>query len=1130
MSSPHSSSINKKPNDNTVDIDTSGLKFQDSDDSDSNSDSDNNNNSKKHSPSSRTIDTSIASSPSINNSVERFGSDRGSDITDDDLESPHPFQMPTKFKSHSITSPQATSFSIRGPVNVGVGAHVTFPNLNSHPITLTTDTSINNNQFQATIPNQNQNIYSKSTQSPIVQEPTIIQGHDYIDDSRSLDINKTDEPNIIQGSTYNDGSKDDTGIIWTDPPAHNYISHPVTQIFPTSDPLVNANSVQESFPSSFNGANYNINIPRNDTTINNYKPTNYVSTPQKNHSKQSNFITNQLRYNNQQQQYVRSNLNGVGTYVPPDLLFEDDSDNEADLDYRSFMRNENTGLLDQNQGVSFNNAAEFISSAITKGITQFTSNLPNFVPENPVPTGAYSNPEVYRRPYINGSSSNYNNNGKTSYINGNSLGNIYESGDEQALDENEINIDSFLLRIYEYYLGKGLYAIILNAVCNLGIVVFMVFFSTFIGFCIDYSKFSNPDMKFIGEAVDFQKCSTDMQLIPKTLFILFCIAAIGKLFLIIKGVPKLLYIHKFYVEKLGVSEKRLQTLDWNDILERLRSIPRRLPGSVKVEELDAYVISNRIMRKENYMIALINKKVLDLKVPFLGNRSIITKSVELTLDYVFFKYIFDSKNQIRPEFLEADKRNVLISELRERIRRSFWLSLVLSPFIAIGLLIYFIFRYSEELHKNPSSLTARRYSPYAKWKFREFNELPHLFARRLNRSYENAVFYLNQFPNHKLAIICRFIAFVTGAFTTALVLLTMFEERLLNGVEVTRGLTVVFYIGLFGTIMAISRGAIPEEGDTNEPTIFLQEVVKETHYLPKEWEGHMHTQEVRDRFAEFFNLRILLFLQEVLSVFLIPYFLYFKWPDCSEDTIDFFRKFTEKSEHLGLVCSFATFDFSKHGNINYGVLPSPATIQPPASTTDANKPIIITGSNEPTPISSNFPNRRLNGARQLPKHVDSRLISNEGKMEQSFLNFKANNPNWVPNSDEGNKYLNAVVTFWNTNNKTPTYTTTGEHYAGGPSDSTSPIIMMGSQHLSPNELNAETAARELNGFNRRSSPKINTGQVNRNTNIVSPGIPNIVGNDGAVMLGELSGSKYLSKNQGFANRNNMFGSVYDDNI
>ena len=63
----------------------------------------------------------------------------------------------------------------------------------------------------------------------------------------------------------------------------------------------------------------------------------------------------------------------------------------------------------------------------------------------------------------------------------------------------------------------------------------------------------------------------------------------------------------------------------------------------------------------------------------------------------------------------------------------------------------------QEYHKNPSSVSGRSYTRFAQWKFREFNELPHLFTRRLNESYQYADDYISQFPNERVALIMRLV-------------------------------------------------------------------------------------------------------------------------------------------------------------------------------------------------------------------------------------------------------------------------------------------------------------------------------------------------------------------------------------
>lgn len=57
-------------------------------------------------------------------------------------------------------------------------------------------------------------------------------------------------------------------------------------------------------------------------------------------------------------------------------------------------------------------------------------------------------------------------------------------------------------------------------------------------------------------------------------------------------------------------------------------------------------------------------------------------------------------------------------------------NLALAPFLLIFLLIYFFLRNAERFYHSPSSLGARRWSPLASWRLREFNELPYYVQHR----------------------------------------------------------------------------------------------------------------------------------------------------------------------------------------------------------------------------------------------------------------------------------------------------------------------------------------------------------------------------------------------------------------
>jgi len=217
----------------------------------------------------------------------------------------------------------------------------------------------------------------------------------------------------------------------------------------------------------------------------------------------------------------------------------------------------------------------------------------------------------------------------------------------------------------------------------------------------------------------------------------------------------------------------------------------------------------------------------------------------------------------------------------------------------------------QEYQKNPSALSARAYTPLAEWKFREFNELDHLFRERLNMSYPFATRYIEQFPKVKTEQVARTVAFVAGAVVTVLAIVTLIDPELFLSFEITPDRTVLFYLGIFGTVWAAARGAMSDDNSVFDPEYALRNVIEYTHYQPDHWQGRLHSFDVKKDFSELYKIKIVIFLEEILSILFTPLILFTSLPRSSDQIIDFFREFTIHVDGLGYVCSFAVFDFKK---------------------------------------------------------------------------------------------------------------------------------------------------------------------------------------------------------------------------
>ncbi|KAL8684073.1 MAG: hypothetical protein Q9186_000104 [Xanthomendoza sp. 1 TL-2023] len=489
------------------------------------------------------------------------------------------------------------------------------------------------------------------------------------------------------------------------------------------------------------------------------------------------------------------------------------------------------------------------------------------------------------------------------------------------------DLDNFLRDVYEYFLGNGIWCILLSRLLNLLTLAFVVGFSTFLTSCIDFGKVRSSHKM---SEILIPKCTKNMSSTTNLLIWLFAFFWVGKSFQYLMDIRRLQHMHNFFRYLLDIPDTDIQTVSWQEIVKRLMALRdmnpatatgiterhRRFTGSQSKQRMDAHDIANRLMRRDNYFIAMFNKDVLDftLPLPFLRNRQLFSKTLEWNLSFCILDFVFDEHGQVRPLFLKDTHRRALSDGIRSRFLFAGFMNVICAPFIIIYFVMLYFFRYFNEYQKNPSQIGTRQYTPFAEWKFREFNELLHLFQRRTNMSYPFASRYIDQFPKDKTIQISRFVAFVTGALASILFLASVIDPELFLGFEITPDRTVLFYLGVFTTVWAIARGAVPEENLVFDPEFALKNVIDYTRYMPNEWRGRLHSDEVRSEFALLYRMKLVVFLEEILGIILTPFILWFSLPKCSDRLVDFFREFTVHVDGLGYVCSFAVFDFKTDPN------------------------------------------------------------------------------------------------------------------------------------------------------------------------------------------------------------------------
>ncbi len=98
-------------------------------------------------------------------------------------------------------------------------------------------------------------------------------------------------------------------------------------------------------------------------------------------------------------------------------------------------------------------------------------------------------------------------------------------------------------------------------------------------------------------------------------FLIFSLYWVWNLFSSLYAIRDGWEMRAFFQDQLSISEERLATMEWSAVVDTIVALQRTLRLCV-VKDLNALDIANRIMRSENYMIALVNKRLLDLRIPW----------------------------------------------------------------------------------------------------------------------------------------------------------------------------------------------------------------------------------------------------------------------------------------------------------------------------------------------------------------------------------------------------------------------------------------------------------------------------------------------------------------------------------
>ncbi|KAI6189676.1 Autophagy-related protein 9 [Aphelenchoides bicaudatus] len=475
------------------------------------------------------------------------------------------------------------------------------------------------------------------------------------------------------------------------------------------------------------------------------------------------------------------------------------------------------------------------------------------------------------------------------------------------------DIDQFFSLVYEFHQGNGLTCIALKNCFALFQFILVVFLSTFLLQCVDYDVlFNNKNTtssgqtiigkRHIGDAI-VPNCASHLNPIIVMSLLLAVIFWTAHLMRVGYKLLQLYEIQTFYHTVLEIKDSELSSTPWKDIVQRICKRQPQVHLIVNQEQITPLDIYQRILRYKNYMIAFVDHDILSLHidVPFLGKVSYLSSGLRLNLEWLLFWGPWKGF-ALKDEYKSSEHLEMMAENMRTTILLLGLANLLFFPFVFLYQILFSFFSYADIIRRDPGVLGSRKYSNYGRLRLRHYNELDHELNLRLNRSYEFAARYMDQFISPTMEIVAKTVAFTAGSIFVILFLLTAWDEDVLTIEHVITVMTICGAIGL------LCRSFIPNENMVFCQNFLMRQIVANIHYAPSKWIKQGQSNEVCAEFGQIFQLKVQYFVEELLSPIITPFILLFKIRAKASDIVLFYHQNTRSSITNGDVCSFSMLD------------------------------------------------------------------------------------------------------------------------------------------------------------------------------------------------------------------------------
>jgi len=489
------------------------------------------------------------------------------------------------------------------------------------------------------------------------------------------------------------------------------------------------------------------------------------------------------------------------------------------------------------------------------------------------------------------------------------------------------SIENTLGDIYRYYWLRGLWKFVVAELGHLVIMTWLVLFCIFLGTCIDYrgiGSFDGPHNNVtssfsvvasetsIWRYIHFERMSV-MSWYFILALVLYSIYGAWRLFKFFRDLRRLVRVRVFYRDVMQISDFNLRTARWADILERLKQVPAyhfdilRVYDPLRMQQVcqQPKIVSTLIVKRENAFKRTLDLGLVDftLHIPTSKLREgwddiripMLTRGLQWNIMHCLVNFFFDRHLHLQTR---DAAQGIQVARLKKRVLVLAIVNILLLPFLVVFVALYAIFRYGEQFYKDPSSVGARQWSETARWYFRDYNEMPHVFEERLRLSSRFAKHYTKQFAAGAMEGAARAAAFILGSIVVWLLTLSLINEHVLLSLDISPGKSVLWWITVLSGGWVVCRSLLQSQ-HVFYPGDALRTVHELVRHLPPDFLENPGGRDVLTHFYQLFPLRVVLLLQEFAGLLVTPWLLLTRVYTNADHIVETFRANTEYDQFRG---------------------------------------------------------------------------------------------------------------------------------------------------------------------------------------------------------------------------------------